>query len=318
MIQSRHCATHRSVRRARTDIVRVPFNSQLHRSLPVGSPVERAMIATLTQRNAVWDFSNDARRVVASRPTTRGRRTGGYGYSDEKCVQDRRRRCGVAMRAGGAPIGGQTYRLVMLRHSASSWADANSRDAERPLTAEGREMAKKTAENVRSAGWLPDFTICSNSARSKETLEMMREVDGSFGAEASTLYLGSLYHFASLDGQLRQHLSECVVKEVVQSTTDESSAGEESSGAGSADDECGVGMLSADARTIMCVGHNKGMEEAAGEFCGRDVRLQVATAALLERTYEGDDGWVGVMGEKEGKGSWRLVAVASPEGVLDL
>lgn len=277
------------------------------------------MIAT-TQRNAVWDFSIDARRVVASRTTTRDpRRTGGYGYNDEeKSVHDRRRRCGVAVRAGGAPIGGQTYRLVMLRHSASSWADANSRDAERPLTPEGREMAKKTAENVRSAGWLPDFTICSNSARSKETLEMMREVAGSFGAEASTLYLGSLYHFASLDGQLRQHLSECVVKEVGRSTTNESSDGEESSGAGSADDECGVGMLSADARTIMCVGHNKGMEEAAGEFCGRDVRLQVATAALLEKTYEGDDGWIGAMGENEGKGSWRLVAVASPEGVLDL
>jgi phosphohistidine phosphatase SixA len=111
-------------------------------------------------------------------------------------------------------------------------------------------------------------------------------------------------------------LSECVVQELTRSTTatNESSSEEILS----AVDECGVGMLSADVRTIMCVGHNKGMEEAAGEFCGRDVRLQVATAALLEKTYEGDDGWVGVMGGNEGKGSWRLVAVASPEGILDL
>jgi phosphohistidine phosphatase SixA len=267
--------------------------------------------------------SIDARRVgtVSTMKTTRAaraRRPSAWGGEGVEKVRDgrRRRRRDVAMRAGEAPVGGKTYRLVMLRHSASSWADANSRDAERPLTAEGRDLAKKTATNVRSAGWLPDFTICSNSARSKETLEMMREVDGSFGAEASTLYLGSLYHFASLDGQLRQHLSECVVQEVTRTTTatNESSSEEILS----ADDECGVGMLSADARTIMCVGHNKGMEEAAGEFCGRDVRLQVATAALLEKTYEGDDGWVGAMGGNEGKGSWRLVAVASPEGILDL
>ena len=71
----------------------------------------------------------------------------------------------------------------------------------------------------------------------------------------------------------------------------------------------------ADARTIMVVGHNKGMEEAASEYCGEDVRLQVATAAILERARGGpDETWEQAM---EDAGGWTLVAIASPNGVLD-
>ena len=215
----------------------------------------------------------------------------------------------------------------MLRHSASSWADASSRDADRALTPEGRALARKVAEEVMGLGWMPDFTLCSNSVRSKETLEMMRAVDVRFGEESKTIYLGSLYHFASLDGQLRQHLSECVVKEYETSKgNDGDSRGErgDGDGASNGDEEEGVemtcesGTISDTARTIMCVGHNKGMEQAASEFCGRDVQLQVATAALLEKTYDGEDAWSGVMNEVDGKGSWTLVAIASPDGVIRL
>ena len=193
----------------------------------------------------------------------------------------------------------------MLRHAASSWATepgaspaATVRDVDRPLTAEGRAMAQKLAAVVRGDGrFAPDVTLCSNSARSRETLELMSRENAAF-KDSSAVYLGSLYHFASLDGQMATHL-----RELVTATT--------------------VGDGANDIRTILCVGHNKGMEEATSELCGRDVQLQVATAALLEKTYACDiddenceerSSWRGVMACKE---KWTLVALATPDGVLN-
>ena len=43
-------------------------------------------------------------------------------------------------------------------------------------------------------------------------MEVMRATDEGFGRAERTSYLGSLYHFASLDGQLRHHLNECVLE----------------------------------------------------------------------------------------------------------
>ena len=192
-----------------------------------------------------------------------------------------------------------------LRHSASSGADGETKDADRPLTREGRALAKSVATRVDDAGWTPDLTLCSNSRRSKETLEIMRdEVNEAFGTKGRVMYLGSLYHYASLDGVMRQHLSECVVK---QTTAGDGADGEEGDVV-----EC---EIVTDARTIMAVGHNKGMEEAASEYCGRDVRLQVATAALLERARGEGDTWASAMADA---GSWTLVAVATPEGIIQI
>ena len=36
-------------------------------------------------------------------------------------------------------------------------------------------------------------------------------------------------------------------------------------------------------RTVMCIGHNKGWQEAASEFAQSEVKLEVANAALLVR-----------------------------------
>lgn len=203
-----------------------------------------------------------------------------------------------------------TFRLVMLRHAASSWAETEVKDADRPLTEAGRASASATARNVAGRGWMPDLTLCSNSRRSRETVEVMRATDEGFGRAERTSYLGSLYHFASLDGQLRHHLNECVLE---RTTTRDEDAGAEGESVGV---EEGLACeYVADARTIMVVGHNKGMEEAASEYCGEDVRLQVATAAILERARGGpDETWEQAM---EDAGGWTLVAIASPDGVLD-
>ena len=56
----------------------------------------------------------------------------------------------------------------------------------------------------------------------------------------------------------------------------------------------------------MCVGHNKGWEEAASSFAKSAVRLTTASAALLEaagRTWQ----------DATGPGAeWRLVTIITP------
>jgi polyadenylate-binding protein len=56
----------------------------------------------------------------------------------------------------------------------------------------------------------------------------------------------------------------------------------------------------------MCVGHNRGWEEAASSWAQRAVRLSTASAALLE-TVGGS--WQEALSEGA---QWRLVQVVTP------
>ncbi|KAF8062746.1 hypothetical protein HT031_004076 [Scenedesmus sp. PABB004] len=86
-------------------------------------------------------------------------------------------------------------------------------------------------------------------------------------------YLGSLYTVAALDGQTKHHLEET------------------------------IRAVACDAKTfcVMCVGHNKGWEEAASAFARQAVRLGTASAALFEA---GGGGWEDVTAPDA---DWRLV-----------
>ena len=66
------------------------------------------------------------------------------------------------------------------------------------------QVAAKLAER----GWLPDVIVSSDSTRTKQTLAMMAEAHPAF-REAATLFRGSLYTVAALDGQTRKHLQVC-------------------------------------------------------------------------------------------------------------
>ena len=57
---------------------------------------------------------------------------------------------------------------------------------------------------------------------------------------------------------------------------------------------------------VMCIGHNKGWEEAASLFCGEAVKLESASAALLSRPDE--DSWEGAF---DNGGQWRLDGIVT-------
>lgn len=155
-------------------------------------------------------------------------------------------------------------RMIVLRHSDSCTEDASLKDHDRPLTTWGRTLAAQLCRNLVEAGWAePDLVLCSASTRSRETLNQLTEVSPSIGA-AETHFLGSLYHFAAMDGVTADHLRETIVAKTRGS------------------DEKGSEGGPREVRTVMCIGHNKGWEEAASDFAGTEVKLQVANAALLE------------------------------------
>lgn len=62
-------------------------------------------------------------------------------------------------------------RLFLLRHAKAGWAMPGVRDFDRPLEASGRADAEATGTEMRSRGYVPDITLCSNALRARETLE---------------------------------------------------------------------------------------------------------------------------------------------------
>merc|ERR1711976_488328 len=72
-------------------------------------------------------------------------------------------------------------------------------------------------------------------------------------------YVQTFYTAAALDGHTRPELERTIVAESKAYTQ----------------------------RTIMCMGHNKGWEEAASSFAGEPIELQTCNAALLEGVRHG-------------------------------
>ena len=63
----------------------------------------------------------------------------------------------------------------------------------------------QVAKQLQEHGWLPSVIMCSNSLRTQQTLDSMKDaVDALCNAEAH--FRGSLYTIAALDGQTRRHL----------------------------------------------------------------------------------------------------------------
>ena len=62
-------------------------------------------------------------------------------------------------------------RLFLLRHAKAGWALPGVRDFDRPLDASGHADAEATGAAMRTGGYVPDITLCSNARRARETLE---------------------------------------------------------------------------------------------------------------------------------------------------
>ena len=61
---------------------------------------------------------------------------------------------------------------------------------------------------------------------------------------------------------------------------------------------------------VMCIGHNKGWEEAASELSGESVALETANAAVLEARGGADVAWADAL--SAAGAAWDLRGVLTP------
>ncbi|PIN20036.1 hypothetical protein CDL12_07272 [Handroanthus impetiginosus] len=170
-------------------------------------------------------------------------------------------------------------RLILLRHARSSWENRSLRDHDRPLSKSGRADAVKLSKKLEQLGWIPELILSSDAQRTRETLKIMQEQVRAF-LDAEVHFISSFYSVAAMDGQTAEHLQQAIC----QYSRDE--------------------IL-----TIMCMGHNKGWEEAASMFSGASIELKTCNAALLEAT---GSSWEEAF-SLAGFGGWKLHGIVKPD-----
>jgi len=84
---------------------------------------------------------------------------------------------------------GEVHRLTLLRHAKAGARDIP--DQERQLAPEGRRQCPRVADHLRHAGRLPQLVLCSSSARTRETWDLVAEALPEASPEVR--YLESLY-----------------------------------------------------------------------------------------------------------------------------
>lgn len=170
-------------------------------------------------------------------------------------------------------------RLILLRHAKSSWENRSIRDHDRPLSRSGQLDAIKVSQNLLKLGWIPQLILSSDALRTRETLKIMQEQVQAF-LEAEVHFISSFYSVAAMDGQTAEHLRQAICKY----SRDE--------------------IL-----TVMCMGHNRGWEEAASVLSGVTVELKTCNAALLEATGKS---WEEAF-SLSGPGGWKLQGLVKPD-----
>lgn len=173
-------------------------------------------------------------------------------------------------------------RLILLRHAKSSWDDRSLRDHDRPLSKAGQADAIEVSHKLQQLGWIPELILSSDAVRTKETLKTMQEQVRGF-LEAEVHFISSFYSIAAMDGQTAEHLQHAICK-----------------------------FSRDEILTVMCMGHNRGWEEAASMFSGTSIELKTCNAALLEATGKS---WEEAF-SLAGFGGWKLQGIVKPNSNL--
>lgn len=144
-------------------------------------------------------------------------------------------------------------RLILTRHAKSAWDDPLMPDHDRPLNARGRRAARELGDWLASRGYDPEEVLCSTAARTRETWD--RAALAAFETLPELRVEQALYH-AAPDMMLRV-------------------------------------LKTAQAQTVMMIGHNPGIAELAAMLPARvpvdpDFR-RYPTAATLVVDFQIDD-----------------------------
>jgi len=158
-----------------------------------------------------------------------------------------------------------TRRLILLRHAKSSHAHRQP-DHERPLNDRGRRDAPRVGAELARLGWTPDLVISSDATRTRQT---WKGISGPLGfPEDGATFTSSLY-LTGID-----EIRACAAQ------------------------------WPDGAKTVLCLGHNFGWQEAVATLAGGNEELTTCNAACLEGT---GDRWVDAL-----NGRFSLVRMVRP------
>lgn len=135
--------------------------------------------------------------------------------------------------------------ILLLRHAKSSWDDSSLDDFDRPLAKRGRKDAPRMGSFVKKAGYIPDYIFSSTAKRARQTTALFCEQAGI--DDEAIEWTDDFYYGSSFD-----------YLEAIQ-------------------------QYSGAAESIMLVGHNPKMEEAASLLCSdnKSYTVRMPTAALV-------------------------------------
>jgi phosphohistidine phosphatase len=133
-------------------------------------------------------------------------------------------------------------RLIIMRHAKSSQGGAAS-DHDRPLNEQGKEEAQQSGLKLANANWSPDYILCSDAQRTKETWEFLAPT---LGSETNVRFTRELYNVEAQDVL-------ALIEEVPDSVN-----------------------------TLLVIGHNPTSETLIEWLSGEYIDLGTADAALLK------------------------------------
>lgn len=163
--------------------------------------------------------------------------------------------------------------LMLLRHAKSDWDSDAADDFERPLAERGRKAAERMGAWMRQHVSVPDYVISSPAVRARETVGILCET---LGRDASqVVYEDSLYLADA--GELLS---------LVRGFPDE-------------------------AKIVMLIGHNPGMEELLVYLCGENLPT-AANGKLLPTATLAQIAVVAAWRDIR-RNSCRLIAITRPK-----
>src|SRR5262245_142750 len=132
--------------------------------------------------------------------------------------------------------------LLVLRHAKSSWSDPALDDHERPLNKRGRRDGPRMGELLRQYGLIPELVISSDAVRARLTAEAVAE---------AARYAGEIL--------LDRHLYMADPADILSV----------------------LRKIPGNAKTVMIVGHNPGLEELVEQLTGEQQDLPTAALAQI-------------------------------------
>ena len=164
--------------------------------------------------------------------------------------------------------------LLLLRHAKSSWADEGMADHDRPLNARGIAAASRMGRLCRELDRVPDRILTSDACRTRETVAGLTEASG---FEGSTTTTRTLY----------LALPESILETVRE--------------------------LGGDARRLLVVAHNPGMEGLMSRLASTPIHCPTATLSIFRITEPGIMTWSDWSGEDATHlGTWRPKELPPP------